>query len=175
MKTFELLSIAEPELPIPGADPWYAQPGDPALNVMTDFRERTSITVAESAPIDAALEHMKHAGVRCAFSINEADRVVGLVTSYDILGEKPVRHVQTVAGQRSDVLVRDIMVKITDWRVADAHDLERSTVDDVRRRFEESALTHIPVVEVSQNGQRHLRGLLSAAKVRRLLGRSSAG
>jgi len=172
MKSFELRSITEADLPIPGADPWYARREDPALTVMTDFRELASITVAESAPIDAALEHMKHAGVRCAFATNESERVVGLITSYDIVGEKPLRHARTVTAQRKDILVRDIMVRIADWKVAYITDLERSTVEDVRRRFDESALTHLPVVEPQQSGQLRLRGLLSAAKVRRLLSKA---
>jgi hypothetical protein len=53
-------------LQIPGADPWHASPLDPALSVMTDFRERPSVTVSELSSIDAALEHMKRAGVRSA-------------------------------------------------------------------------------------------------------------
>jgi hypothetical protein len=58
MHTLTLGAIVSEDLPIPGTDPWYADPCDPALSVMTDFRERTSITVSENATIDAALEHM---------------------------------------------------------------------------------------------------------------------
>jgi hypothetical protein len=45
---------------VPGADPWYADPQDPALSGMTDFRERASVTVSSTAMIDDALEHMMH-------------------------------------------------------------------------------------------------------------------
>ena len=127
------------------------------------------MTTGDSATIDAALEHMKHAGVRCAFATNDQKRVVGLITAYDIMSEKPMRHLQSVAGKRRDVLVRDIMVRIADWRVADVKDLERSTVAVVSRHFEDTRLTHIPVMELNKDGRRQLRGLLSAAKVRRLL------
>jgi CBS domain-containing protein len=169
MPNFQLKSPTEIDLPIPGAEPWHAKPEDPALTVMTDFRERSSVTTADTATIDAALEHMKHAGVRCAFATNAARRVIGLITAYDIMGEKPMRYLRAVPGQRHEVLVRDIMLRLSDWRVADVGDLERSTVASVSRQFDETQLTHIPVMEFNQDGRRQLRGLLSAAKVKRLL------
>lgn len=171
MPALALCSIANTELPIPGADPWQAQPEDPALTVMTDFRERSSVTIADTASVDAALEHMKHAGVRCAFVTDVRQQVCGLVTAYDIMSEKPTRHAQSVAGRRQDVVVGDIMTPVPRWRVAEMKDLERATVEAVHRTFEATQLTHIPVVETTDAGQRRLRGLLSAARVRRLLAR----
>jgi Mg/Co/Ni transporter MgtE len=157
MTTLSLRAISSRSLQIPGADPWHAAPNDPALSVMTDFRERASVTIAETATIDAALEHMKHNGVRCAFAIDEPRRaVVGLVTAYDIMSEKPMRHMQSMTSPRREVQIRDI---------------EQATVASVSRLFEATGLTHIPVMDVSEAGEQRLRGLLSAAKVRRLLSR----
>ena len=170
MYTLTLGAILSGDLPIPGRDPWYADPSDPALSVMTDFRERTSITVSENAAIEEALEHMKHTGVRCAFAVEDDRRVVvGLITAYDIMSEKPIRHVRAVAGRWRDVLVRDIMQNIQDWRVADIREIERLTVADLVQVFGDPSTTHVPVVEVTDRGERKLRGLLSAARVKRLL------
>jgi CBS domain-containing protein len=176
MYTLTLRSIKERELQIPGTDPWHADLTDPALSIMTDFRERTSVTIGESASIDAALEHMKHTGVRCAFVTNDARRVVvGLITAYDITSEKPMRHIRSVDGKREDVLVRDIMQAIGDWRVADIKDVERLTVAAVARMFEETRLTHLPVMEGSASGGYRLRGLLSSARLKRLLATPKPG
>ncbi len=167
-----LRSIAAHSLPIPGADRWYANPDDPALSVMTDFRERSSVTISENATIDAALEHMKHTGVRCAFAVDEERRgVIGLITAYDIISEKPMRHMLAVISPRREVLVKDIMQRIADWKIADIKDIERLSVAALSRTFEESQLTHIPVFERSEQGEPRLRGLLSAAKIKRLLSR----
>ena len=169
MATLTLRSIQNSTLPIPGSDPWHAKADDPALRVMTDFRERHSITVTDTMPIDAALEHMKHTGVRCAFAIDD-DRhtVVGLITAYDIMSEKPTQVPHT---KRQDVLVRDLMQRISDWRVLHVKDLERATVGSVARVFEDTGLTHIPAVETDATGMVRLRGLLSSAKVKKLLAR----
>ena len=172
MTTLSLRNISSRSLHIPGADPWHAAPNDPALSVMTDFRERASVTIAETAAIDAALEHMKHNGVRCAFAIDEARRaVVGLITAYDIMSEKPMRHMQSTASPRREVQVRDVMHGVSDWRVLDIKDIEQATVAAVSRLFEETGLTHVPVMETGELGEQRLRGLLSGAKVRRLLSR----
>lgn len=174
MPTLKLHGVKASSLQIPGADPWSAAPTDPALSVMTDFRERASVTVAENSPIDAALEHMKHTGVRCAFVVDEArPAVIGLTTAYDIMSEKPTRHMHSTASPRREVLVRDIMQGIAEWRVAEIRDIERVTVAAVSRLFDQTGLTHIPVMETDAHGGQRLRGLLSAAKVRRLLSRST--
>jgi CBS domain-containing protein len=98
--------------------------------------------------------------------------VVGLITAYDITSEKPTRHVQAVAGKRGDVLVRDIMLRIQDWKVVDINAIEHAKVAAVARIFDESQLSHIPVVEQSEKGEPRLRGLLSAARVKRLLAKT---
>lgn len=172
MLTLTLTTLSATALQIPGADPWHAHPDDPALSVMTDFRERSSVTVSSTATIDAALEHMKHTGVRCAFAIDEAQRqVVGLITAYDIMGEKPMRYMQSLGTPRAQVLVRDLMLRVPDWQVAGIGQIEGSTVAAVARLFDESRLTHIAVMEADPQGLPRLRGLLSAARVRRLLRR----
>ena len=172
MPQLTLTTLSTTILRIPGADRWSANPDDPALSVMTDFRKRSSVTVPETASIDAALEHMKHTGVRCAFAIDESQRLVaGLITAYDIMGEKPMRHMQATSTARAQMRVKDLMLRPPDWRVAHIKEIERSTVAAAARLFEESQLTHIVVMETDDYGVQRLRGLLSAAKLRRLLAR----
>jgi CBS-domain-containing membrane protein len=136
MSVLPLTIVTSTQLQIPGLAPWYADPHDPALSVMTDFRERPSVTVVDIASIDDALEHMRHTGVRCAFAIDAQNRVVlGLITAYDISGEKPMQHMLFRAIRRSEVLVRDIMQKISSCRVADIREIERATVGDLSNMF----------------------------------------
>jgi hypothetical protein len=118
---------------------------------------------------------MRHTGVRCAFAIDERRWiVVGLITAYDIAGEKPIQHMQSGAMKRREVLVRDIMQGISDCRVIDIRQIERSTVAAVSNMFAGCRLTHVPVMENGDSGEQRLRGLLSAAKVKRLLSRPGA-
>jgi CBS domain-containing protein len=172
MSILPLTIVTSTELQISGLGPWYADPCDPALTVMTDFRERAPVSVAHTAMIDDALEHMKHTGVRCAFAIDAQTSVVlGLVTAYDIAGEKPMQYMLSRALRQRAVLVRDIMQEISSCRVADIKQIESATVGAVSNMFIGNRLTHVPVVETGETGEQRLRGLLSAAKVKRLLSR----
>ena len=113
---------------------------------------------------------MKHTGVRSAFAVDEAQRlVVGLITAYDIMGEKPMRHMRASDVTRDQVLVRDLMTRPGDWQVLQLRQLETGTVGAIARLFEDAQLTHIAVVETGEGGEPRLRGLLSAARVRRVL------
>ena len=166
----KLNSIKSDSLPIPGLEPWYVRSTNPAMSVMIDFRTRSSVTVPESSSLDDALEHMKHAGVRCAFVIDEnMNTVVGMLTAYDILGEKPQRHMHFTRISHDEVRVKDIMQRINDWLVVDINDIEQSTVGDVLEVFNETGVTHLPVMEATEQNEFRLRGLLSFAKVKRLL------
>ena len=166
----KLRSIQSDSLSIPGFEPWYVCETDPALSVMIDFRSRSSVTVSETATLDEALGHMKHTGVRCAFVVDEKKTaVVGMITAYDMLGEKPQQHMHFTGVAHDDVLVKDIMQKISDWRVADIKEIEQSSVGDVLEMFMETGVTHLPVMETTEGNEQRLRGLLSFSKVKRLL------
>jgi len=166
----KLNSIQSDSLPIPGFEPWYVRATNPALSVMIDFRTRSSVTVSETSTLDEALEHMKHTGVRCAFVIDDKRKaVVGMLTAYVILGEKPQQHMHFTRLSHDELQVKDIMQKISDWQVVDIRDIEQSTVGDVLEVFNETGVTHLPVMETTETNVSRLRGLLSFAKVKRLL------
>ena len=174
-RSLELRSIPGSTLAAPGGDPWLVSRADPAHSVMTDFHERSAVVVPGDAPIDAALEHLKHTGTRSAFVISkDGKQVLGMITAYDIQGEKPIRHLQAVGCthntcSRDDVLVQDIMEKASEWQVADIKDIENSTIDMVLTLFKTTGRTHIAVIENSADKGARLRGMFSAAKIMRLL------
>jgi len=166
----KLKPVQGESLPIPGIEPWYVSAKDPAMSVMIDFRSRSSVTVTETATLGDALGHMKHAGVRCAFVVDvNNNSVVGMITAYDILGERPQRHMHFTGVAHDEVLVKDIMQKVSDWRVVSIKDIEHSAVGDVFEIFNETGMSHLPVMETTENNEQRLRGLLSFSKVKRLL------
>lgn len=173
-------------LRIPG-DPVLARPivptgtiklDDLALNVMTDFLQATPITVDGETPIDEALQYMIHAGVRLLFVTGRDSRLIGLITSNDIQGEKPIRHMQAVecmdrTCSRREVRVRDIMTPVASWEALDYGTVRRATVAQVVATFKAVGRRHLLVVERSaQPGQCIVRGLFSASKLERELGLS---
>ena len=65
----------------------------------------------------------------CAFAVDaERHLVIGLITAYDISGERPMRLMQSQKVKRGALLVRDLMQPLREWRVLNVEDLERATV-----------------------------------------------
>ena len=82
---------------------------DPALHVMTDLKNISVVTVRAKTPMEKAHAKMKRYGVRTLLVLDESDHTLGILTTTDILGEKPMRFLQHMGGTHADILVRDIM------------------------------------------------------------------
>jgi CBS domain-containing protein len=158
----------------PSNEPWQVDLKDPALSVMTDFRVRAMFMVHPDETIDDALHKMKVAGLRIAFVKEKgSDRLLGSITSYDIMGEKPMRYLQSVGFSdkgvtHKDIRVGDIMEHSKDWVVAELHEIEKANVQNVLEALQKKGRTHLPVLDVMAGQQPRLRGLFSSAKILRL-------
>lgn len=172
MTGLRLTRISTDSLPIPGSDPWYVGAGEAAVSVMTDFSERHSVTVPAAASLEAALDHMRHTGVRCAFVLDDSgQRVIGMITAYDIMGDRPMQIAQASAVARAELTVRNVMQALPECLALSMAEVARATAGEILQLFEESGLTHIPVVEPIEGGQLRLRGMFSAARLRRVVRR----
>jgi CBS domain-containing protein len=70
------------------SDGQFLDPSDPAIHAITDFTREYPVTVDEERQIDDALHDMIHQGVRAMLVVRE-QRIVGLITSYDICRQPP--------------------------------------------------------------------------------------
>lgn len=159
----------------PDADPDRVSGGEPAVRVMTDLRLGPVSVTTHDSSISDALATMKDAGVRFLFVLDEARQLIGSVSSYDIQGEKPLQFMQSSSGERGwrDVQVRDVMEPLASWNVLDFADLERLTVDELVALLQHAGKRHLVVVENTKAGRSQVvRGIVSAARVQRLLGAS---
>lgn len=153
----------------PKNESWQVRLNDPAISVMTDFRERAFFKVEADDHIDDALKKMRHAGLRAAFVMDKhADKLLGMVTAYDIMGEKPLRFMQGNGAGHNDIAVSDIMEGLGELATLDIRELEHATVQSVLDALQKSGRTHLPVMEHANGEPPHLRGLFSSSKVLRL-------
>jgi CBS domain-containing protein len=158
----------------PSNEPWQVDLKDPALSVMTDFRVRAMFMLQPDETIDDALLKMKVAGLRIAFVKEKgSDKLLGAITSYDIMGEKPMRFLQSVGFSdkgitHKDIRVSDIMEHTKDWVVAELHEIEKANVQNVLEALQKKGKTHLPVLDIMTGQQPRLRGLFSSAKILRL-------
>ena len=159
-------------IPCQHPDPRTALVGmdDPAIRVMTDFMYVTPITVEPITGIDLALKRMKSMGVRLLLVTDERDNISGVITSYDIQGEKPVKYSQQSRVGHSDILVHMIMTPLERMAVVDMAYVNQSLVRHVINTMRAIERPHALVVE-STDALARIRGLFSTTQIGKMLGR----
>lgn len=140
-------------------------PADPAVTVFTDFAKTAVFSIGEDAGIDQSLLYMKAVGVRFLFVRDASNALVGLVTTTDIQGEKPLRYIQATHCTRADLLVKHVMTPVGSWEVIDYFEVERAKVSQVVDSFKAVGRRHLVVVENAL-----VRGIFSATRVEKALG-----
>jgi CBS-domain-containing membrane protein len=147
-------------------------PTEPAVRVVTDFVWEEPVVVPQNRSIDDALREMLRAGVRALLVVRD-DAVTGLITSYDIQGERPLQFLATAGYSRHDEIeVGHIM---TPWERVPTFDwdmLSHTHVSDIEAIFTASSATHVVIVEHPAKGAPLVRGLVSRTRLERQLGRS---
>jgi CBS domain-containing protein len=143
---------------------------DPAVHGMTDFTHKVPISVAPERPIDEALADMMRFGVRSLLVIS-GDSVVGLITSYDIEGARPLRFSQrSNITRREYIRVGDIMTEWDDLPTVDWSTMQSAHVADLLEIFHGVGVMHLLVVEGDDGGGATVvRGLVSRARLERRL------
>jgi hypothetical protein len=145
-------------------------PSDPAIHAITDFTREYPVTVDEERQIDEALGDMIHLGVRAMLVMRE-QRIVGLITSYDIQGERPLQFLQRSNYSRhQDIRVGHVMTPWEGLLAVDWGSLQFARAGDLLQVLEEAGLTHLLVIEAGKkNTPPTLRALVSRARLARQL------
>jgi CBS domain-containing protein len=147
------------------------EPSDPAIYAITDFNRDYPMTVEAERQIDDALTDMIRSGVR-ALIVAKDERLVGLVTSYDIQGERPMQFLQSSNYSRhQDIRVMDVMTPWDELVALDWESVESARAGELLAVFEQRNLTHLLVIESDRKTSRSVvRALASRARLLRQLG-----
>jgi CBS domain-containing protein len=152
------------------SDGQFLDPGDPAIHAITDFTREHPATVDEERQIDGALEDMIRLGVRALLVVRE-QRIVGLITSYDIQGERPLQFLQSSTYTRhQDIRVGHIMTPWDKLLAVDWESVQSVRAGELLHVLEEAEMTHLLVIERSKrNASPIVRALVSRARLARQL------
>lgn len=142
----------------------------PALDVMTDLSKVAAATIEPSAPLLAANEYMVARAVRSLFVTAPDGRVLGLVTTTDILGERPVRAGHAKGVPRNEVVVADVMTPIDSIVAMRIEDVRGAKVGHIVASLKQAGRHHELVAETDANGNAQIRGIFSASQIARQLG-----
>jgi len=161
---------AETTFLLPQRDLQAVTPHDPALRVMTDFRTVRALTVPPGVPMDSAYQRMLVNGVRMLLVVDEKNLIVGVITSTDVEGERPVQRMRDRAIRRDEVLVADVMTPRERLEVIELRDIEHACVGHAVASLKAIGRQHALVVERDMQGRQWLRGLFSATQIASQLG-----
>ena len=142
----------------------------PAILVMTDLSQVPSATIVTDATLDEANHSMLVRGVRLLLVVGERNNIVGVVTSVDILGEKPVLVAQNRQSKRSDLCVADVMVPVDKMDALGIEDVRKACVGNIVASLKADGRAHAIVVGQGRDGKQTLLGIFSASQIARQLG-----
>jgi CBS-domain-containing membrane protein len=142
----------------------------PAILAMTDLSQVPTATILADATLDDANHSMLVRGVRLLLVVGESNHIDGVVTTVDILGEKPVLVAQTRQSRRGDLRVSDLMVPVDRMDALSIEDVRKACVGDIVASLKSDGRAHALVVGHGQNGTQTLLGIFSASQIARQLG-----
>jgi len=142
----------------------------PAIDVMTDLAKVAAATIEPSALVTAANEYMVARAVRSLFVTAPDGHVLGLVTTTDILGERPVRVSHARGIKRNELLVSDVMTPIESIVAMRIEDVRAAKVGHIVASLKQAGRHHELVAEMRPNHHPQIRGIFSASQIARQLG-----
>jgi len=142
----------------------------PAILVMTDLSQVPSATITADATLDEANHSMLVRGVRLLLVVGESNNIVGVITSVDVLGEKPVLVAQNRQSKRSELYVADVMVPVDKMDALGIEDVRKASVGNIVSSLKSDGRAHAIVVGKGQAGKQALLWIFSASQIARQLG-----
>ena len=144
---------------------------DCALEVMTDLQFVPAAVVLAEMDVESATQKMISRGVRTLLVTDASENVIGVITSRDLIGDRPHQLMQRRAIAFCDVRVLDIMTPAKDIEVMPLDDVLHARVGDIVMTLKYSGRQHALVVEdVAFSDKQMIRGIFSASQIARQLG-----
>jgi len=140
---------------------------DPAFSVLTDLTQVTPATIGPERSIDHANAMMLERRVRLLFVVGADRFIVGVITATDLLGEKPMRFMQSRGVTRPDILVADIMTPFERMDAISMQDVAQMRVGHIVATLKAVGRQHLVAAD---EGGRRVRGLFSTSRIAKQLG-----
>lgn len=154
----------------PEAQPLERLFAEPALSVMTDLTRVAAVSVSPDESIDEAHDRMLQRRVRMLFVVDHGDCLIGLVTTNDVLSEKPMQIVRERGVRHDEIRVQDIMTPAEAVEALDIADVSHASVGDIVETMRAQARQHALVMRRDASGSPQVCGVFSAADLSRRLG-----
>jgi len=142
----------------------------PAVDVMTDLTQVAAVVIEPQATMELAHSYMMQRGVRMLLALDKDEKLAGIITASDILGERPVSLAREQRIRHSDILVADLMTPAKRLDAFEMRKVVTARVGHIVSSLQESRRHHALVVQQGEDGLAEVRGLFSLSQIARQLG-----
>ena len=142
----------------------------PAAAVMTDLRQIQAAAIKPHFSMETANTFMMQRGVRLLLVLNPDDSLAGLITSTDILGDKPLRFIQQHRVKHSEILVSDVMTPLDRLDAIPLAEVVRADVGHVIASLRNNGRQHTLVTTKDAPGNINVCGIFSRSQIEKQIG-----
>ena len=136
---------------------------------MTDLRLTTPATTTEQATLTEANQQMINHGVRMLLVLDQTKQLSGIITSNDLLGQKPLKHTQQYRCTTCDIKVKDLMIPLGAIEILDYSDIQRAKVGDIIATLKQSGRHHALIADYQDDGTCSICGTFSLSHISQML------
>ena len=95
----------------------------------------------------------------------------GRLTSRDLMGDRPIKHIQAYGGKHDELVVRDCMTPVAEIDVLSLSDVLKAEVGHIVATLKNVGRQHALVVDTDPtSGEERVRGIFSISQIGRQLG-----
>ncbi len=140
-----------------------------AFKVMSDLNLITPATTDENTGLKEANQQMIARGVRMLFVLDDSQQVQGIITSNDLLGEKPLKYIQHFRCATHDIMVKELMTPIGEIEILDYSDIEHARVGDIISTLKSSGRHHALIGDYQDDGTLTICGTFSLSHISQMM------
>ncbi|MFT5592755.1 MAG: putative transcriptional regulator [Oceanicoccus sp.] len=141
---------------------------DSAISVMTDHRLEKAPVCRTTTSLESASKQMANEKTSMLLVENKKGQIVGLLSSADIAGEKPIQFINETKKKRSEIKVGHLMSNVENMPVLDIQDVLHSKIGDVLHTLNDIGSEYI-LVTTNNGAETCIRGIFSARHIARSL------
>lgn len=143
---------------------------DPAISVMRDFHQSRPNLTSAHVSMDEALNEMKVTGCHMLMVIDDENRLLGLLSTEDILGEKPIQIMTKSRLERSKITAKMIMTPLKDVELFSFKSIQRARVGNIVVTMKARHTHYALVIEnPADSDEPVIRGLLNTSQISKQL------
>ena len=141
---------------------------DPALNVMRDFSFHHPSTCSESTLLNEAIAIIKTSHDYMLLVLNQDNRPIGILSSSDLFGEKPIQIQQQKRIERELIQVHMLMTHIETLPIYNYETIHHARVGNVVNSLKKLHALYALVGQHTDQGP-ILRGLFTTSQINKQL------